>query len=279
MSRMATMQVLNQSFRNLNDALNAYMENRNRSRYMDLQEQAQQLEAARNEDLDRRRLMLESARMGSEYSPEVGNAYRYAAGGDPIAQNLFMQGVGKAVKQREAAAKMNALYSDFNRYIDNERAHRYEMEKMKQKAAYDRELQMLKLDSDNMRLNRQFENQKSLAELNNAAKAQEGKLNRENQFNIANAKMDYQKMLAELAQKQAAEKARQIAEDRELKNAMPYITAAMETSTNSNPYDMAKAVEEYKQMRALVNSKEKPQATNKGGEGKVGNAFNKLLGR
>ncbi len=108
MSRMATMQVLNQSFRNLNDALNSYMANRNRSRYMDLQEQAQQLEAARNEDLDRRRLLLESARMGSEYSPEVGNAYRYAAGGDPIAQNLFMQGIGDAVKQREATAKANS---------------------------------------------------------------------------------------------------------------------------------------------------------------------------
>ena len=53
MSRMATMQVLNQSFRNLNDALNSYMANRNRSRYMDLQEQAQQLEAARNEDFMR----------------------------------------------------------------------------------------------------------------------------------------------------------------------------------------------------------------------------------
>lgn len=75
MGRMATMQVLNQSFRNLNDALNSYMRNRNDSRYMDLREQAQQLEAARNEDLDRRRLLFETAKMGSEYSPEVGNAY------------------------------------------------------------------------------------------------------------------------------------------------------------------------------------------------------------
>lgn len=112
MSRMATMQVLNQSFRNLNDALNAYMRNRNDSRYMDLREQAQQLEAARNEDLDRRRLLLESARMSSEYSPEVGNAYRYAAGGDPIAQNLFMQGVGDALEQRETTAKANSVKID-----------------------------------------------------------------------------------------------------------------------------------------------------------------------
>ena len=104
MSRMATMQVLNQSFRNLNDALNSYMANRNRSRDMDLKEQEQQLKAARNEALDRRRLLLETAIMSREYSPEVGNAYRYAAGGDPIAQNLFMQGVGKDLEWQKAEA-------------------------------------------------------------------------------------------------------------------------------------------------------------------------------
>lgn len=257
MSRMATMQVLNQSFRNLNDALNSYMENRNRSRYMDLQEQAQQLEAARNEDLDRRRLLLESARMGSEYSPEVGNAYRYAAGGDPIAQNLFMQGVGKAEERKKA----EAIAKEYMRQWEIGRA----------------EAQKRQWESDILKM--KHSNAVELANINNAAKAQEGKLSRENQFKLLNAKLDYQKSQAELAQKQAAEKAKAAAEDRELKNAMPYITAAMETATNQNPYDMAKAVEEYKQMRALVNSKGKPQTTNKGGEGKVGNAFNKLLGR
>ena len=261
---MATMQVLNQSFRNLNDALNSYMANRNRSRYMDLQEQAQQLEAARNEDLDRRRLLLESARMGSEYSPEVGNAYRYAAGGDPIAQNLFMQGVGDAVKQREAAAKMNALYSDFNRYIDNERAHRYEMEKMKQKAAYDREMQMLKLDLDNMRFNRQFENQKNLAELNNSAVAERARLDRENQFNIANAKMDYQKMQAELAQKQAAEKAKAAAAQADERAVYQYLT--------DNP---DRAVMEAVLKRNEVKSALKGQRENNGGQSAT-NAVNFL---
>ena len=184
MSRMATMQVLNQSFRNLNDALNSYMRNRNDSRDMDLQEQAQQLEAARNEALDRRNLLFESAKISSEYSPEVGNAYRHAAGGDPIAQNLFMQGIGKDLERQkaEAAAK------EYMRQWELGRA------------------EAQKRQWDLYKLNRQFENQKSLAELNNAAKAQEGKLSRENQLNLLNTKLGYQKMLAELAQKQAAEK-------------------------------------------------------------------------
>lgn len=227
MSRMATMQVLNQSFRNLNDALNSYMENRNRSRYMDLKEQAQQLEAARNEALDRRNLLFETARMSSEYSPEVGNAYRYAAGGDPIAQNLYMQGVGKALERQQAEATAKE-------YMRQEELRRAEAQK-----------RQWELD----KLNRQFENQKSLAELNNAAKAQEGKLSRENQLNLLNTKLGFQKMQAELAQKQAAEKAKAAAAQADERAVYQYLT--------DNPdKTVMEAVSKLREMRAELNGQQ-----------------------
>lgn len=249
MSRMATMQVLNQSFRNLNDALNSYMANRNRSRYMDLREQAQQLEAARNEALDRRNLLFESAKMSSEYSPEVGNAYRYAAGGDPIAQNLFMQGVGKDLERQKA----EATAKEYMRQWELGRA------------------EAQKRQWDLYKLNRQFENQKSLAELNNAAKAQEGKLSRENQLNLLNTKLEYQKMLAELAQKQAAEKAKAAAAQADERAVYQYLT--------DNPdKTVMEAVAKLREMKSTLYGQQQ-QPTNKGGKGKEDNAFNKVFGR
>lgn len=249
MSRMATMQVLNQSFRNLNDALNSYMRNRYDSRDMDLQEQAQQLEAARNEDLDRRRLLLETARMSSEYSPEVGNAYRYAAGGDPIAQNLYVQDVGEAIKRKKA----EAVAKEYMRQWERGQA------------------EAQKRQWDLYKLNRQFENQKSLAELNNSAVAERARLDRENQLNIANAKIAYQKMQAELAQKQAAEKAKAAAAQADERAVYQYLT--------DNPdKTVMEAVSKLREMRAELNGQQQ-QPTNKGGKGKEDNAFNKVFGR
>ena len=235
MSRMATMQVLNQSFRNLNDALNSYMRNRNDSRDMDLREQAQQLEAARNEDLDRRRLLLESARMSSEYSPEVGNAYRYAAGGDPIAQNLYMQGVGKALEQKRA----EAMAKEYMRQWEVGRA----------------EAQKRQWESDILKM--KHSNAVELANINNAAKAQEGKLSRENQLNLLNTKLAYQKMLAELAQKQAAVKANAAAAQADERAVYQYLT--------DNPdKTVMEAVSKLREMKSELQRQQQTKAISAG---------------
>lgn len=127
--------------------------------------------------------------------------------------------------------------------------------------------------NDSDKLNRQFENQKSLAELNNAAKAQEGKLSRENQLklaelnnaaaadrarlalenrlNIANANLDYRKLQAELAQKQAAEKAKAAAAQADERAVYQYLT--------DNPdKTVMEAVAKLREMKSTLNGQVKP---------------------
>ncbi len=235
MSRMATMQVLNQSFRNLNDALNSYMANRNRSRYMDLQEQAQQLVAARNEALDRRNLLFETAKMSSEYSPEVGNAYRYAAGGDPIAQNLYVQGIGEAIKRKNAeeSAKEYMRQWELGRAEAQKRQWEWDV------------------------LNRKHSNAVELANINNASKAQEGKLNRENRRNLLNANLEFQKWQAELAQKQAAEKAKAATAQADERAVYQYLT--------DNPdKTVMEAVSKLREMKSELQRQQQTKAISAG---------------
>lgn len=235
---MASMQVLNQAFANANAAFNAYMRNKNEERRSDLAEEFGRLDrqyrAARNEELDRRNLLFETARMGSEYSPEVANAYRYAAGGDPIAQNLFVEGLGNALEQKKAEATAREYMRQWELGRTEAQKRKWELDK----------------------LNRQFENQKSLAALNNSAVAERARLDHENRLNIANANLDYLKMRSEFAQKQAAEKAKAAAAQADEHAVYQYLT----DNPDKTPME---AVSKLREMKAYLNGGLQPQATSK----------------
>ena len=176
---MASMQVLNQSFQNLNNALNDYMANKNASRRTDLMDKAQMLEEEwrkrnfdvaqaqraqaqsnadrqyqylldqaqraqknwqtqfdynkqRNDDntaysrnIEQRNFDASQAQIARQNkaaklsaimnlanngaTPSTLNAYNFAIQGDPIAQNLFIEGVVNDANMRANSARKQAL--------------------------------------------------------------------------------------------------------------------------------------------------------------------------
>lgn len=238
MSRMASMQVLNNAFANLNHALNSYMANKNANRRMDMYEREQQLNeqfrqamAAQNQanldrnfayQTDKNRRMEElnkiASLMGvaSQYGQETANAYQNAAKGDPIATNLLVKGVANATKRKELNDRYNQLEKI---YFDMQKA---DLKRQGDEAARRHDLQML-------------------TEKNKFA-AVENEKNR-----ILQKDME--------ALKIAAAKNENI-----LKYAMPYIQSVMSNNTSNSPVDMEKAAADYLRLSSMLNGTYRPNS-------------------
>ena len=242
MSRMASMQVLNNAFANLNHALNSYMANKNANRRMDMYEREQQLNeqfrqamAAQNQanldrnfayQTDKNRRMEElnkiASLMGvaSQYGQETANAYQNAAKGDPIATNLLIKDVVNATKRKELNDRYNQLEKMYFYMQKADRDRQYKMQG--DEAARIHDLQML-------------------TEKNKFAAAENEK-NRTLQKDME-------------TQKIAAAKNENI-----FKYAMPYIQSVMGNSESNSPVDMEKAVADYLRLSSMLNGTYRPNS-------------------
>ena len=240
MSRMASMQVLNQAFANANAAFNAYMRNKNEQRRNDLldefgrldrQYRAQQA-AQRQENLDRAyELSRNNGQQAQENWQAEFNMKQHSADAAKRAQN--MGAIANILSVAPDAASANALANGQGVGFNDQ---------IVQGAFFNDYYNQRKLRE----LRKQFDDFQNFASKLGSEKSKQLQKERSEQL-----KYDIEKA-----------KIRQAEEADILKNAIPYITAKIQNSTNKTPPNMAKAIAEFNEMKSRLNG---TYAPNNGG--------------
>ncbi len=240
MSRMASMQVLNQAFANANAAFNAYMRNKNEQRRNDLYEEFGRL--------DRQYRAEQAARQQSN----LDRMYEFATNRDKQAQanwqaafdtKLEDSAVAKRANNMGAIAKVLSVAKDAPtaNVLINGLSVGFE----------DPVLQGTFLNDyyNNKKLNdigKQLNDYQSLA----------------SKLQLARAKQQQQELSERRKYDVEMAKIKQTEDANTLKNAVPYLTAAMETAPKEKPYNMANSIAEFNEMKSRLNG---TYAPNNGG--------------
>ena len=231
MSRAASMQVLNDAFRNLNAAFAAYTHNKNIDRRNDL-----------NEEMAR----LDNAFRKSEAAREQSNLDRiYArnAARDRQEQENWESGRSDARNRESADQKMRngKILIDILRAAPDEGIANAMATQMGagwsdpiQQGAFFRDWYKTK------KLRDLKEHYDDFLKMSN--RLQLAKLNQQHRAFEAQQKFDLER-----------EKLRNSQSENIMKYAVPYMTAAMQNATTESPYDMAKAVEDFNEMKSRLN--------------------------
>lgn len=240
MSRMASMQVLNQAFANANAAFNAYMRNKNEQRRNDLLDEFGRLDrqyrvqqaAQRQENLDRAyELSRNNGQQAQENWQAEFNMKQHSADAAKRAQN--MGAIANILSVAPDAASANALANGLGVGFNDQ---------IVQGAFFNDYYNQRKLRE----LRKQFDDFQNFASKLASEKSKQLQKERSEQL-----KYDIEKA-----------KIRQAEEADILKNAIPYITAKIQNSTNKTPPNMAKAIAEFNEMKSRLNG---TYAPNNGG--------------
>lgn len=241
MSRMASMQVLNQAFANANAAFNAYMRNKNEERRSNLDEEFGRLDRQyraeqalqQQANLDRM-YALATARDAQQQAnwEKTFNANQSAADSAKRANNMrLLSEILKVAPDAGTAETMiNQMGAGFDDPIEQ--------------GAFLTDWYKRKAQNDiNTQWNRQLSdfNKMKLAQLVSQQKALEAR----NKLELEYAKI--------WQSKQA----------NDLKNAIPFINAARETASTDKPFNIENATAEYNAFKAYLNGGLQPQATSK----------------
>lgn len=115
MSRMASMQVLNNAFSNLNNAMAQIMQHNRQNRAMDIEEQYKNDLIKLRQDLANRANTQDLINLASTQGDAVANAYQRAVNGDPVAQNAMLKGIEENRQRQIRNAVYNKLAGDFDK--------------------------------------------------------------------------------------------------------------------------------------------------------------------
>lgn len=239
MSRAASMQVLNDAFRNLNAAFATYTHNKNIDRRNDLNE-----EMARLDDAFRK---SEAAREQSN----LNRIYARNAARDKQEQENWENGRSDARNREAADQKMRngKILIDILRAAPDEGI------------ANAMATQMGAGWSDPIQQGAFFRDWYKTKKLRDLKEHYDDFLKMSNRLQLA--KLNQQHRAFEVQQKLdlEREKLRNSQSENIMKYAVPYMAAAMQTATTESPYDMAKAVEDFNEMRAKLNRAYGPNMT------------------
>lgn len=259
MSRMASMQVLNQAFANANAAFNAYMRNKNEERRSDLAEEFGRLD---------RQYRAEQA---LQQQANLDRMYELATARDAQAQSnadrSFYANQAAATRAQENWQK---TFDANNRTADStRRTNGMRMLANILKVAPDAGTAETMINQMGAGFDDPIEQGAFLTDWY--------KRKAQNDINTQWSKQlsDFNKMkLAKLASQQKAlearnkldleyAKMRQSEQANDLKNAIPFINAARETADRDNPFNMGDAIAEYNALKAYLNGGLQAQATSK----------------
>lgn len=256
MSRMASMQVLNQAFANANAAFNAYMRNKNEQRRNDLldefgrldrQYRAQQAAQAQ-ENLDRAyERSVNNDKQAQENWQSAFNMKQQSADDAKRAQN--MDAIANILSVAPDAASANALANGLGVGFNDP---------IVQGAFFNDYYNQRKLRE----LKKQFDDFQNFASKLGweKFKQRQKELSEQRKYDIEMAKI------------------RQAEEANILKNAIPYLTAKMQNSTNKTPLNMAKEVEGFNEMKSRLNGTYAPNMTGEPDTNGKKEAFNGVKG-
>lgn len=115
MSRMASMQVLNNAFQNLNNAMATIMQNNRQNRAMDIEERYKNDLINLRQDLLNRTKQQDLINLASTQGDAVANAYQRAVNGDPVAQNAMLKGIEENRQRQIRNAVYDKLIGNFDK--------------------------------------------------------------------------------------------------------------------------------------------------------------------
>lgn len=248
MSRMASMQVLNQAFANANAAFNAYMRNKNEERRSDLAEEFGRLD---------RQYRAEQA---LQQQANLDRMYALATARDAQAQaNADRSFYANQAAATQAQKNWQKTFDAKNKTADyTHRANKMRMFADILKVAPDAGtaetmINQMGVGFDDPVLQGAFltdwYKRKAVDKFATQWEQQVSELNKM-KLALAASQQKAQEAQAKLAQQQR---------ENNFKNAMPFITAAMGNATTDNPFDVAKAVNDFNTMKALLNAPNAPQ--------------------
>lgn len=237
MSRMATMQVLNDAFRTANQAFDAYTRNKNDERRMELTNEMAKL--------DREYRAQQAAQAQANLDRAFQQGVNLANQAQANADRNYARDVEKDAWLRENAAKIFDYRAQQDAQAENRANLNATMNILKSApdaATANAWINEFGAGWKDPMLQRAFVadyyKQKKLQDLN----AQyDGYLKYISQIDAARQR-------AELAQ----EKQNAIANNNALKLAVPFVQASLQNKTNPTPEDMAQAVDEFNALRALL---------------------------
>lgn len=115
MSRMASMQVLNNAFSNLNNAMAQIMQDKRQNRAIDIEERYKNDLLKLRQDLANRANTQDLVNLASTQGDAVANAYQQALNGDPVAQNAMLKGIEENRQRQIRNAVYDNLIGNFDK--------------------------------------------------------------------------------------------------------------------------------------------------------------------
>lgn len=240
MGRMASMQVLNQAFANANAAFNAYMRNKNEQRRNDLYEEFGRL--------DRQYRAEQAARQQSN----LDRMYELATNRDKQAQANWQAAFDTKLEDSAAAKRTN-----------NMGAIAKVLSVAKDAPTANVLINGLGVGFEDPVLQGTFLNDYyNNKKLNDIGKQLNDYQNLASKLQLARAKQQQQELSERRKYDVEMAKIKQAEDANALKNAVPYLTAAMETAPKEKPYNMANSIAEFNEMKSRLNG---TYAPNNGG--------------
>lgn len=240
MGRMASMQVLNQAFANANAAFNAYMRNKNEQRRNDLYEEFGRL--------DRQYRAEQAARQQSN----LDRMYELATNRDKQAQANWQAAFDTKLEDSAAAKRTN-----------NMGAIAKVLSVAKDAPTANVLINGLGVGFEDPVLQGTFLNDYyNNKKLNDIGKQLNDYQSLASKLQLARAKQQQQELTERRKYDVEMAKIKQMENANILKNAVPYLTAAMETAPKEKPYNMANSIAEFNEMKSRLNG---TYAPNNGG--------------
>ena len=240
MGRMASMQVLNQAFANANAAFNAYMRNKNEQRRNDLYEEFGRL--------DRQYRAEQAARQQSN----LDRMYELATNRDKQAQANWQAAFDTKLEDSAAAKRTN-----------NMGAIAKVLSVAKDAPTANVLINGLGVGFEDPVLQGAFLNDYyNNKKLNDIGKQLNDYQSLASKLQLACAKQQQQELTERRKYDVEMAKIKQMENANILKNAVPYLTAAMETAPKEKPYNMANSIAEFNEMKSRLNG---TYAPNNGG--------------
>ena len=256
MGRMASMQVLNQAFANANAAFNAYMRNKNEQRRNDLNEEFGRLD---------RQYRAEQAQ---QRQSNLDRMYELAINRDKQAQANWQAAFDAKQADSAAAKRANNMKAIATVLLNAQDAPTANTLINGLGVGFEDPVEQGTFLND-------YYNNKKLSDF---GKQLDDYQSFASKLQLARAKQRQQELSERRKYDIEMAKIKQTEEANALKNAIPYLTGKMQISSNENPYNADKAVDELNMVRAKLNGAYAPNMTGEPDTNGKKEAFNGVKG-